>query len=54
MIPENLVPLIYVLAAAAVAAGLQFAGVPEGTIGLIVGAAITRVKISSAPDEKKL
>jgi hypothetical protein len=53
MIPENLVPLVYVLAAAAVAAGLQFAGVPEGTIGLVVGAAITRVKISSAPDGKQ-
>ena len=52
MIPENLVPLVYVLAAAVVAAGLQYAGVPEGTIGLVVGAAITRVKIS-APDERK-
>jgi hypothetical protein len=53
MIPENLVPLVYVLAAAAVAAGLHFAGVPAEMTGLIVGAAITRVKISSAPDGKQ-
>jgi hypothetical protein len=52
MLPENLIPLIYVLAAAAVAAGLHYAGVPAEMTGLIVGAAITRVKIS-APDEKK-
>ena len=50
VLPENLIPLVYVLAAAVVAAGLQYAGVPEGTIGLIVGAAITRVKISSPKD----
>ena len=51
MVPENLIPLVYVLAAAAVAAGLHYAGVPAEMTGLIVGAAITRVKISSSPKD---
>ena len=46
-LPENLIPLVYILAAALVAAGLHYAGVPAEMTGLIVGAAITRVKISS-------
>jgi hypothetical protein len=46
-VPENLIPLVYILAAAIVAASLHYAGVPAEMTGLIVGAAITRVKISS-------
>ena len=50
MIPDNMVPLVYLLASAAIAGGLYYLKVPPEVIGLIVGAAITRVKVStSAP-----
>jgi hypothetical protein len=51
-VPENMVPLVYVIAAAACAAGLQYASVPEVTIGLIIGAAMTRVKRSDSDKDK--
>lgn len=54
-IPDNLVPLIYLVVAAVIAAGLMLAKVPPEMVGLIVGAALTRVKVSpngraGAPD----
>ena len=47
---ENLIPLLYIVTAALVAAGLHFAGLPGEMTGGIVGAALTRVKISSPKD----
>ena len=45
MIPDNLIPLIYLVLIAAIAAGLRYAGVDDTTTGLIVGAGLTRVKM---------
>ena len=45
MIPDNLIPLIYLVAVAAIGAGLKYAGVDDTTVGLIVGAGLTRVKM---------
>ena len=42
---ESLIPLIYLVSVAAIAAGLHFLKVPDGTVGLIVGAGLMRVKI---------
>jgi hypothetical protein len=50
-IPDNLVPLIYLLSAGAIAFGLSKGGVNPELIGMLVGAALTRVKISSTPDK---
>jgi len=49
MIPDNLLPLVYLVACAAIAGGLYAMEVPAEMIGLIVGAGITRVKVSSSP-----
>ena len=48
MIPDNLVPLLYLIAIAAIAAGLTVLGVSPEMAALIVGAGITRVKVSSS------
>jgi hypothetical protein len=48
MIPDNLVPLLYLVAIAAIAAGLTFMGVSPEMAALIVGAGITRVKVSTS------
>jgi hypothetical protein len=45
VIPDNLVPLIYLIVIAAIGAGLKYAGVDDTTTGLIVGAGLTRVKM---------
>jgi hypothetical protein len=42
---EGLIPLVYLVTVAAIAAGLNYLKVPEITIGLIVGAGLMRVKI---------
>ena len=47
MIPDNMVPLIYLLAVAAIAGVLTYSGVSPEMTGLIIGAGITRVKLSS-------
>ena len=47
MIPDKLIPLIYLLAAAIIGGGLHKLGVPPEMNGLIVGAALTRVKIGA-------
>ncbi len=44
-----LVPLVYLLTAAAIAAVFHVLKVPDGISGLIVGAALTRVKMSVPP-----
>jgi hypothetical protein len=44
-----LVPLIYLLTAATIAAVFHVLKVPDGISGLIVGAALTRVKMSIPP-----
>ena len=49
---ENLVPLIYLIAISLIAAGLYWMEVPNEMIGMIVGAGLTRVKIS-APNGQK-
>lgn len=40
-----LIPLIYLIATAGIAAALHTAGLPDGVVGLIVGAGLMRVKI---------
>ena len=40
-----LIPLIYLVATSIIAMGLHYAGLPDGVIGLIVGAGLMRVKI---------
>jgi hypothetical protein len=52
-VPDNLIPLIYLLAVSGVAALLHYVGVPAEMNGLIVGAGITRIKISSAKEVEK-
>ena len=47
MINDKLIPLIYLSAAAIIAAGLHYIGVPPEMTGLIVGAGLTRVKIGA-------
>jgi len=49
MIPDNLIPLVYLVAVAAIGGALHYLGVPPEMNGLIVGAGLTRVKISSSP-----
>jgi hypothetical protein len=56
MIPDNLIPLVYLVAVAVIAGGLTVIGVSPEMTGLIIGAGITRVKLSSsttAPTEEK-
>jgi hypothetical protein len=48
MIPDNLVPLVYLIVIAAIAAGLTAVGVSPEMAALIVGAGITRVKVSTS------
>ena len=50
---ENLVPLIYLISVAAIGATLHIVGVPPEMTGMIVGAGLTRVKISSPKEEVK-
>ena len=49
MMPKEFVPLIYLVAVAAIAAGLNYLEVDVAMIGLIVGAGLMRVKIPSPP-----
>lgn len=49
MIPDNMVPLVYLLAVALIAGALTYAGVSPEMTGLIIGAGITRVKASPSP-----
>lgn len=42
---EKLIPLIYLIAVAAIAVLMTKFGVDKATTGLIVGAGITRIKI---------
>lgn len=48
-IPDNLIPLVYLLAVAVIAGALTAAGVSAEMTGLIIGAGITRVKLSTTP-----
>ena len=46
---ENLkpyMPLIYLVITAAIAVGCHLLKVPEGVTGLLIGAGLTRVKVS--------
>lgn len=43
--PDKLIPLLYLVAVAAIGAALHLAGVPPEMNGMIVGAGLTRVKI---------
>lgn len=49
-IPDNLIPLIYLAAVAIIGGGLHYVGVPPEMNGLIVGAGLTRVKVSSSKE----
>lgn len=46
-VPENLVPLVYLIFLSIIAGTLHWVGVPPEMNGLIVGAGLTRVKISA-------
>ena len=46
-IPDNLIPLVYLLAVAFIAGGLHYLGVSPEMAGLIIGAGITRIKLST-------
>jgi hypothetical protein len=46
-IPDNMVPLVYLLAVAFIAGGLSYIGVSPEMTGLIIGAGITRIKVST-------
>ena len=50
MIPDKLIPLIYLVTVAGIAAGLNELEVDVGMIGLIVGAGLVRVKIPAPPN----
>lgn len=52
-IPDNLIPLVYLLAVAIIAGGLTFIGVSAEMTGLIIGAGITRVKLSASPTQSE-
>jgi hypothetical protein len=45
-IPDNIIPLVYLVAVAGIAGGLTYIGVSPEMTGLIIGAGITRVKAS--------
>ena len=45
MIPDSLIPLVYLVTIALIGAGLHYLGVQPELTGLIVGAGITRVKM---------
>ena len=44
---KMLMPLAYLIVAALIAIGCHLLKVPEGITGLLIGAALTRVKIPS-------
>lgn len=52
-IPDNMVPLVYLVAVAVIGGGLHYLGVPPEMNGLIVGAGLTRVKISTSTVKKE-
>jgi hypothetical protein len=49
-IPDNLVPLVYLLTVAGIACAAQYFNVPKEVTGLIIGAGITRIKVSTSKD----
>jgi hypothetical protein len=53
MIPDKLIPLVYLVLIAGIAAGLKFVDVDNTTVGLIIGAGLTRVKMPSPAGEAK-
>ena len=53
MIPDNLIPLVYLVIVGIAAAGLKYAGVDDITTGLIIGAGLTRVKMPAPTKEDK-
>jgi len=52
MIPDKLIPLVYLFSVAAIAAGLHYLKVDVAMIGLIVGAGLMRVKIPAPGNEQ--
>ena len=47
-VPDNMVPLVYLVAIAVIAGTLTYFSVSPEMTGLIIGAGITRVKVSSS------
>ena len=45
MVPDKLIPLVYLVVIACVGGGLHYLGVPPEMNGMIVGAGLTRVKM---------
>jgi hypothetical protein len=50
-LPDNLVPLVYLVAIAGIAGGLHYGQVDPSVTALIVGAGITRIKRSNGNPE---
>jgi len=45
MIPDKLIPLLYLVVVGLMGGGLHYAGAPPELTGMIVGAGLTRVKM---------
>jgi len=45
-------PMIYLVISAGIAIGCNLLGIPEGVSGLLVGAALTRVKVPAPASDK--
>ena len=52
MVPDKLIPLVYLFSVALIAAGLHYLKVDVAMIGLIVGAGLMRVKIPAPGNEQ--
>jgi hypothetical protein len=52
MIPDKLIPLVYLFAVAIIGGALHKLGVPPEMNGLIVGAGLTRIKIGAPSNGK--
>lgn len=50
-IPDNLVPLLYLIVVAIIGGALHAVGVPPEMVGMIVGAGLTRVKMPAPPNQ---
>jgi hypothetical protein len=53
MIPDKMIPMAYLVLAIAAAVALKYAGISGEVPGMIIGAALTRVKMP-APDSKEV
>ena len=50
MIPDKLIPLVYLVVVGLMGGGLHYFGAPPELTGMIVGAGLTRVKMPAPSD----